>query len=110
MSNRIDSFFDLFSAAQDKTARELAGRAVIDALIRSSKDAECQDCGHKVSQHGPYGCEVEQDKVYGDCEFPRAGALRMPSLEPARLGRRGRAAMSRTTSRCPGRRKPRYPT
>ena len=72
LSGRIDSFFDLFSSAQDKTARELIGRVVIGALIRSREDAECQDCGHKVSQHGPYGCEVEHDKVYGDCEFPRA--------------------------------------
>jgi hypothetical protein len=78
--NRVDATIDSLIQAIDRTMEENAaptseeterrmidamysavltpdeGRAALDRLIRSH-DPDCSDCHHKVSAHGPNGCE-----------------------------------------------------
>lgn len=76
ISNLEHTINRIMNANRPATREEAqkAEAAIINALIHSREDAVCSDCNHKVSEHGPDGCEheVERDKVYGDCEFARA--------------------------------------
>jgi hypothetical protein len=66
---RLDDKLDRIESQVDRITQE-QGRAEIDRLIRSREDATCSDCGHKVSEHGPDGCEhkrTEGGSTFLDC-------------------------------------------